>query len=210
MPTLLLARGEPPSTFLELAGLIYVQHAKRMTLFEWMLQDAFQEFLEGTYWLKCEVEANRPRRGDLAAVSGRHRRPYFVVELKRAAELSPMHEMQGRNYSALHGCPCIITNGIEYRLIIARDHCSPVSVGKLPIRVTQSQHISFDLGRFELKKTHDGARERLLAKIFASADEGQHAVQETIQRFAATAIQRARVLPPPSRSLPSSRQSALR
>jgi hypothetical protein len=190
----LLYRGAAPSSFQELARRVSDKHMGAIPFTEAMLQEAVQRLLEETHWEGRSILANRPRRGDLALIKGRSTRPHFVVELKRAAELSTADDMQGRGYAVLNGCPCIVTNGLQYRMVLARDRHVDVSVGRLPITVVAGEHLILDLGKFA-PGGPNGALERCLDDLFSCAAEGPKPLEAKVSKLVARVLGKAASLP---------------
>lgn len=202
-----LLRRNVPSTFRELAGQTSQRLVSGTAFTEKVLQDDLQQLLESTHWRDREVEANRPRRGDLSLTWRRSPHPYFVVELKRDRDLSQMHEMQGRNYAASHRCPCIVTNSLQYRLIVAQDNDFGVTEARLPMKVKMGQHIIIELGEFS-PRAANGTLERLLDDLFQRAAEGPGPVNQRIAKLVANVMRKGapRLDPPPRGLLPSGRR----
>lgn len=188
----LFSRGVAPTTFRGLAGRVIDRHFSGAPYAEWMLQEALQQLLERNHWQECRVVAKRPRCGDLSLMLERDARPYFVVELKRDARLNPRHDMQGRNYAASHTCPCVVTNGVQYKLIRAQDRCLGA--------VTLGQQAIVELGEFQVSRPA-GALERRLDGLFFSAAEGAEAVSRTAHRIVASELRKGAALP--SATLPA-------
>ncbi len=174
-----------PRMFHEFAAWVS-QERKRETFIEAVLQHRFVTELEATVWTGLANGRLKPRNSrtaDIVLYDRRSGNVCLAVELKNAGELSAVHRDQARRYSEEHYAPCILTNGLEYRVILSLRAEGDFSHAGLEGRRTNTQSMDIQLGEIDPRRYHD-AIERQLQEFFLAAFKGRREVNEALERLA--------------------------
>ena len=167
--------------FHDFARWVYEERPKP-TFREFVLQHTFVDSLQRTLWSGVSgkrLKSANSRTADIVLLDLGGGSACFAVELKNCHELQRSHSDQAKRYSEDHNAPCVLTNGLEYRVVLSLSEEHDFKHGGVAGRRADHQSMEVRLGEIDPLRFHD-ALERQLQELFVAAANGMDEVQAVL------------------------------
>lgn len=167
--------------FHDFAKWVYGERPKP-TFREFVLQHRFVETLQQSVWSGISskrLKSANARTADIVLLDHGGGSACFAVELKNCHELLRAHSDQAKRYSEEHNTPCVLTNGLEYRVVLSLSEEHDFKHDGVSGRRADHQSMEVRLGEIDPLRFHD-ALERQLQDLFVAAANGMDEVQEAL------------------------------